>query len=49
MEIKTLSQKVPTLSNTPEIDSNIRNNFVEDKDAHSNKTDFVNFNIPTYS
>ena len=35
------------LSNTPEKDFNIRNNFVEDKDALSNKADFMNSNIPT--
>ena len=39
MEIKTLSQKVPTnnLSNTSQTDFNIRSNFVEDKDDRSNK------------
>ena len=37
------------LSNTPEIDFNIRNNFVEDKDARSTKANFMNSNIPTYN
>ena len=35
------------LSNTPEKDFNIRNKFVEDKNACSNKANFINFNIPT--
>ena len=35
------------LSNNPEIDFNVRNNFVEDKDARSNKANFLNSNIPT--
>ena len=35
------------MSNTPEKDFNIRNNFVEDKNARSNKTNFMNFNIAT--
>ena len=35
------------MSNTPEKDFNIRNNFVEDKNACSNKANFMNFNIPT--
>ena len=35
------------LSNTPEKDFNIRNNFVEDKNARSNKAKFINFNIAT--
>ena len=35
------------LSNTPGKDFNIRNNFVEDKNARSNKANFMNFNIPT--
>ena len=35
------------LSNTPEKDYNIRNSFVEGKNAHSNKANFMNFNIPT--
>ena len=35
------------MSNTPEIDFNVRNNFVEDKDAHSNIANFMNSNIPT--
>ena len=34
-------------SNTPEKDFIIRNNFVEDKNACSNKANFMNFNIPT--
>ena len=34
------------LSNIPEIDFNVRNNFVEDKDACSNKANFMNSNIP---
>ena len=37
------------LSNTPETDFNIRNNFVEGKDACSNKANFMNSNIPTYN
>ena len=37
------------LSNTPETDLNIRNNFAEDKDACSNKANFMNSNIPTYN
>ena len=35
------------MSNTPEKDFNIRNNFVEDKNARSNKANFMNFNIAT--
>ena len=35
------------LSNTPEKDFNIRNNFAEDKNARSNKAKFINFNIAT--
>ena len=35
------------MSNTPEKDFNIRNNFVEDKNAFSNKANFMNFNIST--
>ena len=35
------------LSNTPGKDFNIRNNFVEGKNAASNKANFMNFNIPT--
>ena len=35
------------MSNTPEKDFYIRNNFVEDKNARSNKANFMNFNIPT--
>ena len=35
------------MSNTPEKDFNIRNNFVEDKNACSNKANFMNFNIST--
>ena len=34
------------MSNTPEKDFHIRNNFVEDKNARSNKVNFMNFNIP---
>ena len=37
------------LSNTSETDFNIRNNFVEDKDACSNKANFMNSNIQTYN
>ena len=32
------------MSNTPEKDFNIRNNFVEGKYARSNKANFMNFN-----
>ena len=35
------------LNNTPEKDFNIKNNFVEGKNARSNKANFMNFNIPT--
>ena len=35
------------MSNTPEKDFNIRNNFVEDKNARSNEANFMNFNIAT--
>ena len=35
------------MSNTPEKDFNIRNNFVEDKNSCSNKANFMNFNIST--
>ena len=35
------------LSNTPEIDFNIRNKFVEEKDARSNVVNFMKSNIPT--
>ena len=35
------------LSNTPEIDFNIRNKFVEEKDAPSNAVSFLKSNIPT--
>ena len=35
-------------SKTPDMNFNIRSNFVEDKDAHSNKANFMNSNIPTY-
>ena len=34
------------LSNTPEINFNVRYNFVENKHARSNKANFMNFNIP---
>ena len=35
------------MSNTPVKDFNIRNNFVEDKNAHSNNSSFMNSDIPT--
>ena len=35
------------LSNIPEKYFNVGNNFVEDKNAHSNISDFMNFDIPT--
>ena len=35
------------MSNTPEKDFNIRTDFVEDKNALSNKASFMNFNIPS--
>ena len=35
------------MGNTPEKDFNIKNNFVEGKNARSNKANFMNFNIPT--
>ena len=35
------------LSNTPEIDFNIRNNFVKGKDVPSNKASFTDSIIPT--
>ena len=35
------------MSNTPEKDFYIRNSFAEDKNARSNKANFMNFNIPT--
>ena len=34
------------LSNTPEKDFHIKNNFVEDINARSNKANFMDFNIP---
>ena len=34
------------LSNTPEINFNVRYNFFENKDVRSNKANFMNFNIP---
>ena len=37
------------LSNTPETDFNVRNSFLEDKDACSNKANFMNSNIPSYN
>ena len=37
------------LSKTAETDFNIRNNFGEDKDACSNKANFMNSNIPNYN
>ena len=48
IEIKTLNQSCNNnLSNTSMIDSNIRNNFVEGKDACSNKDHFMNSTIST--
>ena len=41
-------ERVP-LINTPEMNFDIRNNFVEDKDACSNKANFMNSNIPNYN
>ena len=35
------------MSNTPEKNFNIRSNFVEGKNACSNKANFMNFNIST--
>ena len=46
IEKKTMNQSCNNnLSNTSTIDSNIRNNFVEGKDACSNKDHFMNSNI----
>ena len=48
MEIKALSQKVAIIILIIlRRKTFIRNNFVEDKNACSNKANFMNFNIPT--